>query len=60
MNNSLKNSEFFVKEKYTIFAAGETKAAEFERFEFVRIEYEKCDFFFKSKQNLTNIWENSR
>ncbi len=28
MNNLLKNYEFFIKEKYIIFAADETKAAE--------------------------------
>jgi len=27
MNNSLENSEFFLKEKYTISASRETKAA---------------------------------
>jgi len=29
MNNKLKSYAFFVKEKYNVFAAGETKAAEF-------------------------------
>lgn len=29
MNNLLKSYTFFIKEKYIIFAAGETKAAEF-------------------------------